>query len=206
MKKSLVVAGLLLAGSSLMADIQPFVGIDLNKVDADVSTKLNGTVTYYGNSVSNLTIDESAKDTAVSGKIGVIIDNSHRTYLSYGKYSDDGGKLTNSLLNYDYLFKTSNEKYRPFVGIHIGQAKYENDNFEISKTGTAYGFQGGIIYDINNNVSLELGASYTTFNAEAKTPTLNASLYNGNLTLSNVNITSEVENASRISIGLNYKF
>ena len=210
MKKSLIVAGILLVGSTLVAgDVKPFIGIDLSRAEADYTSKLNGTVIYYGNSFSNLSVDGTAKDTAFGFKAGAIIDNKHRGYISYGKYSGDDGKLTNILLNYDYLFKSGNDKITPYIGLHAGQSKIEvnlDDDYEISKTGVAYGLQGGLIYHATTNVDLEIGVSYTMIDAEAKSATVNASLYNGNLTLTNVQITSEVENASRAFIGLNYKF
>ena len=210
MKKSLIVAGILLAGSTLVAgDTKPFIGVDISNAEADYTNKINGTITYDGDSLSNLSVDGTAKDTAIGFKAGATLDNKHRVYLSYGKYSDDDGKLTNTLLNYDYLFKSDNAKITPFIGVHAGQSKIEvdlDDDYTISKTGTAYGLQGGLIYHATTNVDLEIGVSYTMIDAEAKSATVNASLYNGDLTLTNVQITTEVENASRAFVGLNYKF
>ena len=209
MKKSLIVASILLAGSTLFAgDIKPFVGIDLSNVEIDYTKEIHNAMNNVDSTLI-LPLNESIKDTAVGFKLGAIILNKHRSYISYIKYSSEDGSAINTLFNYDYLFK-SNEYMTPYIGIHAGRSEIEvelYDDFKISQSGTAYGIQGGIIYNATANIDLEIGVSYTMIDADIiKSPTTNASFNNGKIIFNNVQVTSEVENASRAFVGLNYKF
>ena len=73
MKKSLVMASLVVASTSMMAmDLQYFLGAGANRVDNDSKTTVN--VPSVGISDSS---SDSFKDTGLALKKGVILDKKH---------------------------------------------------------------------------------------------------------------------------------
>lgn len=190
MKKSLILASLLAASSSVMAvDVNYFVGAGIERGEADVSSN-----------IIDLSGFETVKDTTFKFKGGVIVDDIHRVSFSYAGYSDDGTDFDLALLNYDYIIPLE-EKFSLAAGVHFGTADITNayveseikkeTGLDLSMDGLAYGFQGGLLYDITENVQLETGFAYTMYDVD-----LNAA-----------GITFlELDNSTSFSIGLNYKF
>ena len=79
MKKSLVLAGLILAGTSAVAmDTQWLVGLDASRAKVESTIGFSGTATMSGVDYSNLSMDTDDKDTALGLKFGAIFDKSHR--------------------------------------------------------------------------------------------------------------------------------
>lgn len=183
--------------SSLMfgANVEPFVGLDVLSVKAKPEAK--GTV----GGVTGVSDKYNFKDTTFGIKAGAIIDDNHRTYFSYMKASDtlDGEKSSYSLpaINYDYLIK--NDKlngFIPYVGAHIGYGKTKFNSYLKDKSSVDYGLNLGVIKDINEKVSLEVGYRYTYINSESSSSTA----------VPGAVITGKNKDAQAISFGINYKF
>ena len=148
MKRSLVLASLLLVGSVASAtDINYFVAAGVGsghwKVKSDIAGLTSTTVSDNGGSIS------------LDG--GVILDNTHRIGLEYAKYNTTGSSSMYSVgLGYDYLF-TVNKHFQPFVGLAYTVNKYSED---VANTAT-------VTYDTNTVnlttkiASARVGADYT---------------------------------------------
>jgi hypothetical protein len=150
MKKSILAAALLLAGSSVMAlDTQVFVGIDATSAKVDAKYGFTGTATIDGVDYSNLSGSVDDSDTSLGIKAGVILDKSHRIYAYYTQLEPDADGIKTELdiltLNYDYLIDIKNDM-NVYVGAHIGQSDYEALGFDDSSL--MYGVQAGLLYNI----------------------------------------------------------
>lgn len=193
MKKTIVMASLVAASTSMMAmDLQYFLGAGVERIDADFKGTINAPSIGY-------TESESFSDDALSLKLklGVILDKTHRISLSHVNYGiEDGGDFRIILGNYDYLIPL-NEDFRFFAGVHLGNANYEEDS-DLKMSGLAYGVQVGAIYDITKNVEFELGLAYSKYNVDKTI----------NWTDSGVDIEAklEIEDSTSMSAGINYKF
>lgn len=214
MKKSLILAGLLLTSSAVMAaGTEFFVGIDASKSSMDVKetyTVTSGSVTYGGVTYgvgNGTTYEGDGSDTAPSIKFGLIIDDTHKTYIKYGSWKDKWTKVTNTTLNYDYLIKLSSSKIVPFVGANVGYTKVE---VEAEKaTGSTYGIQTGILYPITDKLDFEFTLAYSGYNVDKTytSPTLNGT-YTDGITFNNFvgSAKFEAESSTNIGVGITYKF
>ena len=196
-KKSLVMASLLALGTSAMAiDVQPFVGVGIERTTLDY--KASASALGYSYSYSD---DDS--DTALKLKAGAILDKTHRLSVSHAKYSDNGADVRILLLNYDYLFPI-NEKFNLYAGAHAGQAKYEQDvntaigKIDIDMSGLVYGLQVGALFDITKNIELEAGLAYSKYNVD--------DTISGTYLGVDYSAKSELEDSTSMFIGINYKF
>lgn len=198
MKKSLVMASLVVASTSMMAmDLEYFLGAGAERIDAN----------FKSSSIINIEAngESSIKDTALLLKGGVILDKTHRISLSHAKFSKDIVDVTNIMGNYDYLIPM-NEQFRLYAGLHLGNTKVEvEDGFEdinnnISFSGLAYGTQIGAIYDITKNIEFELGLSYTKFNVERAESEITTT--SGTYSWAKI----ELEDSTSMFAGINYKF
>jgi len=195
MKKSLVMASLVVASTSMMAmDLQYFLGAGANRVDADVKGTLDYSISGQTGGFSGT---ESFKDTGLLLKTGVILDKTHRISLSHINYGiDDGGDFRIILGNYDYLIPV-NENFRFLAGLHLGHANYETDD-DFKMSGLAYGAQVGAIYDITKNIEFELGLAFTKYNVDKST--------NGTILGLDYTEKVELEDSTSMFAGINYKF
>ena len=185
MNKKIIAASLIAASTSMMAmDLQYFLGAGAER--GNVNLKASATVGNISGSIS-----EDSSDTALKLKAGVIVNKEHRVYLSNAKFSNNGGDITLTLINYDYLIPV-NEKSKLFAGVHLGKAKYNEDDFNMS--GSAYGIQTGILYDITKNIEIELGAGYSLYNVDST------------FTDGSDTVKVEIEDSTSMSLGINYKF
>ncbi|MDD4330104.1 MAG: hypothetical protein PHD79_09135 [Aliarcobacter sp.] len=193
MKKTIVMASLVAASTSMMAmDLQYFLGAGAERGDANFKGTINAPSIGY-------TESESFSDDALSLKLklGVILDKTHRISLSHVNYGiEDGGDFRIILGNYDYLIPL-NEDFRFFAGVHLGNANYEEDS-DLKMSGLAYGVQVGAIYDITKNVEFELGLAYTKYNVDKS--------FTGTESGVNYNAKIELEDSTSMSAGINYKF
>ena len=195
MKKSLVMASLVVASTSMMAmDLQYFLGAGANRVDADVKGTLDYSISGQTGGFSGT---ESFKDTGLLLKTGVILDKTHRISLSHTKLSKDGIDSTTILGSYDYLIPLNNE-FRLYAGGHLGNTKVDFDDVDFDMSGLAYGAQVGAIYDITKNVEFELGLAYSKYNVDKS-----ISLSNG---ADFINTELELEDSTSMFAGINYKF
>ena len=197
MKKSLVMAGLVVASTSMMAmDLQYFLGAGVERANANFKADVNAPSIGYSE-----TFKEDYNDTSLKLKVGVIIDKAHRISLSHSKFSGTDTDVTIILGNYDYLMPI-NDEFRLYAGLHLGNAEYKETNIGTLGTakisGLAYGAQVGAIYDITKNIEFELGLAYTKYNLDKTF----------NWTDSGEDITAkiELEDSTSMFAGLNFKF
>lgn len=216
MKKSLILAGLIAASSSMMAmNIEYFGGVDLSKADAKVKDTVNltggiltlGSTTY--NTVGSESWSYSSDDTAPAFKLGVILDETHRIYLRYGKYDGvESSEMKLTTLNYDYMFSNFKNEYKivPYVGAFVGHGKLETEIGDGS--GNIYGLDAGFVVPITKNIEFDFNLAYMKSNIDATTSWSNVNATEGNITLTNVsgNYDVEVRNATIANFGINFKF
>jgi opacity protein-like surface antigen len=150
MKKSLVLASLLLASSSAMAS-DYFVGINSTNFDSKATASgVDAGVAY------NET--DSEKDKNFSLKVG-IIDAEKRMYFKTGKVFDkEGIEYSTMSLNYDKFF-TTNGKFTPFIGAGVGYGTIDILNV-IDDTALELGIRVGSLINIDSKSSLEIGYAY----------------------------------------------
>ena len=192
MKKSLVMATLVAASTSMMAmDLQYFLGAGVERGDMNGKYSLNVSNGYSEND----SISDDASDLKL--KLGMILNKTHRISLSHINYGiDDGGDFRIILGNYDYLIPV-NENFRFLAGLHLGHANYETDD-DFKMSGLAYGAQVGAIYDITKNIEFELGLAFTKYNVDKST--------NGTILGLDYTEKVELEDSTSMFAGINYKF
>ncbi len=147
MKKNIIVAGVLLASSTVFAlDTDYFIGAGFERMKGDVSATATSTATINGVPLSStVSTTETLKDNGVRLKAGVILNNAHRISLNHSMHSEEGIDLDLSTVNYDYMIAL-NQKFNFLVGAHLGQADCKVENSVINMDGLAYGVQTGITY------------------------------------------------------------
>ena len=193
MKKTIVMASLVAASTSMMAmDLQYFLGAGATRVDANLNEKGS-----LSNGVQTISFNDSYdfKDTALSLKAGIILDKTHRISLSHTKFSKDDTDARNILGSYDYLIPLK-EEFRLYAGLHAGNTKVEVDGD--SASGLAYGAQVGAIYDITKNIEFELGLAYSKYNVDKS--------YSGTIGTISYDYKVELEDSTSMFAGINYKF
>ena len=196
MKKSLVMASLVVASTSMMAmDLQYFLGAGVERGDADYNVKASGSNGVSINDSDNMT------DTTLKLKVGAILNKTHRISISHSKFGEEDTDVTVILGNYDYLIPINNE-FRLYAGVHAGNGEYKETNIDglgtAKMSGLAYGAQIGAIYDITKNVEFEVGLAYTRYNIDKTYQ----------WTDSGVDIIAkmEIEDSTSMFAGINYKF
>lgn len=201
MKKSLIVASLLMIGTSsalVAAEMGNawFVGGEFGgmSMDTKISGQVNGT---------DINEKETVNSTYEGIKVGKYFDFG-RVYgnLAYQNKKNDLSSYTFGL-GYDYLFKNKSA-VTPFIGLNASysKAKYDNDNakeFEIDKPkGFNYGPEAGLIYSITKNTEFEIGVRYMISDVK--------DTYSVNDGVDNINVKLESEKVIQYYVGLNYKF
>lgn len=199
MKKTLVMASLIAASTSMMAmDVQYFLGAGAERVNADYKGNVN--IPSVGVSSD---ISDDMSDTGLLLKAGVILDKTHRISLSHAKFGKEDTDVSVVLGNYDYLIPV-NAQFRLYTGLHIGNASYKEtntgltDNDTLKMSGLVYGAQVGAIYDITKNIEFELGLAYSKYNVDKS--------FSGTISGVNYNANIEFEHSTAMFAGLNYKF
>lgn len=193
-KLGIVVASLIVASTYASAvDVEYFIG---------AGTEFSKTKHKFTSPSEDSGVN--IKDTSLKLKTGVILDKTHRIYLSYSKASDKFNEtgshtklsVTSILANYDYLYAITDD-FRVGPGLHLGSAKFHNkgydssDRWDVSKSGFAYGAQVSAIYDITKNVEFEVGASYTKHNS---------------IKIVDGSETDKIKNTTALYTGINFKF
>lgn len=216
MKKSFILASLIMASTSMMAtSLEYFGGIDLSRADANVKDTVNltggtlsvGSTTY--NTVGSESWTYDSDDTAPAIKLGIILDETHRIYLKYGNYDgENSSEMKITTLNYDYMFSNlkNDLKIVPYVGTFLGHGKLET---EIGNgSGAVYGVDAGFVVPITKNIEFDFNLAYMKSNIDANTTWSNINGTYGNATLTNVsgNYEVEVRNATIANFGINFRF
>jgi len=197
MKKSFVLASLLLVGSTgvMAANIgETVIGVEFGAMH----TSSTGTAT-------NLTTNVSGSATSS--------DNTTYEALKFGKYfgfgrvgamfghgnSKDGVSSNYLGVSYDYMFYNQG-KFTPFVGASLSYAKATatGDGFMVDETGFNYGGELGVIYDIAKNIELELGARFLASNMSGN----DTQTISGNP----IKVNIDIDNIQQYYFGVNYKF
>jgi outer membrane protein W len=160
MKKSLILASLLLAGTSVVAN-DYFVGLEYLNMDMPESVTLNGV---------NVSPTPHGKDTNFNLKFGIDNIAQGKIYLQTGKLfsivDSDGDKVeySSTSINYDYYLPLKSNNIQPYIGAGIGYGKYY-PYAEHSNSDTDLNFKIGASYTTNNNFQFELGYKYVKTNA-----------------------------------------
>ena len=183
MKKSLVLASLLLVGSTsvMAASNGVYVGADIG------STHYDGTVSARGTSATT-----SESDGSQTLKVGYYLDTHNRIDAFYQHINIDDGKAYTTGIGYDYLI--GENKFKPFVGAILGYGSAKDDAGTLNISGTIYGAQAGLNYSINDNFSVEAGYRYMKSNMD------------DDIVVSGVNFNVEIDPISNWFVGVNYKF
>lgn len=198
MKKSLIVASLLLVSSSALVaadmDNSWFVGGEFGGMN--MKTKVTETI---------LGVTDTSKDTTNATyeaiKVGKYFEYG-RVYGTLGKQNEKDNISSTSLgLGYDYLFRNKSE-FTPFIGINASYTKGKIDDADLKllsmdkPKGFNYGLEAGLVYAVAKSVELEVGVRYMLSNVEdtfsMASPAVSAKI--------------ETENVTQYYVGLNYKF
>jgi len=184
MKKSLIVASLLLVGGSALVAAEGsgwYTGIEAG------NTKMDFSMSALGVSSSGDTDGSSA-----TLKVGYYFDANQRASTWYHKIKKADGvdKAEAYGLNYDYLFGTS--AFKPFLGAVVGYQSYKEA--ELKLNGLVYGAQAGLNYAMTSNLSAEIGYRYLISNAD------------DNIVVLGIPVKVEADKIKTWYVGLNYKF
>ena len=193
MKKSIVVASLLMIGSSALmaADMGNgwFMGAEFGGMDI----KMKATASSSG-TVASAT--DTMNTTYESLKIGKYFDNSRLyTTINYENKKDDFSSWIWGL-GYDYLIKNSSS-ITPFIGANVSYVKGKVDDIPIldKPAGFAAGVEAGFIYALSSKAEIEAGIRY-----------MNISNVKDSASISGVSAKLEGKTATQYYLGLNYKF
>lgn len=197
MKKSLIVAGLLLAGSSLLADDanKLFVGIGANIGTGEQTASIAGI---------SATVDGDYDSMPIT--FGYITSDEDRFKISYQKinadYSSDGETYKEEYTGFDFDYDWTIQSWKstkilPYVGVGVDFYNYEQTAQYLvgdeDLNGVSLNLNAGILYQPIDNIDIELGYKFKHINLQ------DIRLLSG--------YTLELEDdISSIYIGLNYKF
>ncbi len=192
MRKSIVVASLVMMGSALMAADMGngwFMGTEFGGMDI----KMKATASSGGTTAS---ITDTMNTTYESIKVGKYFDNSRiYTALNYQNKKDDFSSWTWGL-GYDYLIKNSSS-ITPFIGANVSYIKGKVDDMPVldKPAGFAAGVEAGFIYALSSKTELEAGIRY-----------MNISNVEDSASISGVSVKLEGKTATQYYLGINYKF
>ena len=193
MKKNIVVASLLMMGSSALiaADMGNswFMGTEFGGMDI----KMKATASSGGTTAS---VTDTMNTTYESLKIGKYFDNSRMyTALNYQNKKDDFSSWTWGL-GYNYLIKNSSS-ITPFIGANVSYIKGKVDDMPVldKPAGFAAGVEAGFIYALSSKTELEAGIRY-----------MNISNVEDSASISGVSVKLEGKTATQYYLGINYKF
>lgn len=192
MRKSLIVASLLLASASTIVAAETnnswFVGGEFGAQNM----KFDTTATEAGVTEND---KNSINSTYEALKIGKYFEFG-RVYGSLGKQNekDDFSSYTIGL-SYDYLLKNTSA-WTPFLGINASytKGKIDDEDINIKPKGFNYGAETGLIYAVSKNTELEVGIRYLFSNVD------DSFSYDG------MDGKIEGDHVIQYYLGLNYKF
>lgn len=190
MKKSLVVASLLVLGvSSAVADVKSYVGASAGVAWDKVDTKANAGV---------ISASASKRKSAFLPqlKIGAIYNDTHRISAVYTPSIHSDAKIHRLLGSYDYILKAGDSS-KLYAGLHAGYTKANMDDGP-DASGAAYGLQAGYIHDISDSLEFELGAMYTRYSVDKSYTDSNFGFP--------IEVKYELKDTISTFVGINYKF
>lgn len=183
MKK--IIWSALFAGKLLVANNSLYIGVD-------------GGVTWAVSKTSIPSLDfyesEKSHGSSETFKVGYYLNDNNRINGFYHKINGSDAKVYGA--GYDYLI--GDTVLKPFIGGMVGYSSFKDDGDNITPAtnlrGNIFGFQAGIDYTINKNISIEAGGRYLKSYA---TQTINDA---------GTDITFKVDPMHNLFIGANYKF
>ena len=193
--------------TTVSAEPQFFIGADMVRHTTHASLVFEGSATVNNVSYARYALYGSDNDTSPNFKAGMI-DKDYRVYVNFDKAYDEYTVSYSSVnLNYDRFFNISTQTDL-YVGGHIGQGEF--GILGRKDSGFQFGFQAGLIQNITENISFEVGYKYTIASAVIEqSGSGSGSIYvNGQ----NVNYsysgtaTAKVKNTAALLVGVNYKF
>ena len=94
-------------------------------------------------------------------RTGVYLDDNNRLYGTYSYNADDSSSQQSFIVSYDYLVPLGSSRLNWFIGASVGSnhVSPEADNIS-SDNNFVWGGQTGIIFNITDNLSTELGYRY----------------------------------------------
>ena len=175
-----------------------FIGV--NYFDSKVTSSESGTINIGATTydISNSTLNTNS----LGLKFG-IIDDFSRYSISILKQSKESTIDYNAMrIGYDYLF-ISDYSYIPYLGIGLGKGKLSSELFGDADV-NEYILQAGMIINLLSSIDVEIGMEYSKLSSSTSI-TNGTGTYLGD-SFTNLNATSEQENTTSISLGINYKF
>jgi opacity protein-like surface antigen len=197
MKKSIIVASLVLLGSTSLVMANDamkdwFIGGEFGGMGMKIKTSGTDGTTPFNESD---TLDTSYETL----KMGKYFDFG-RVYGAFSLQNKKDSVSSHSLgVGYDYLIENQSD-FTPFVGVNIGYTKADI-GIAILKTagldkpdGFYYGVGAGVLYPVADNLEVELGARYVGTSVD------------DNWAVAPASIKVEAESFTQYYIGLNYRF
>lgn len=187
MKKSLLLASLLLIGSTniMAAKVgEVGVGLEYGVLNSDAVSRTNG-----------VSADGDLDTTFQALRIGKYYDYG-RLGASIGTVNKDAGTDGQFIgVSYDYMFYNDG-KIIPFVGLTAAYSwnEWEGSGISIDHDGLQYGVEAGIVYELSGTIDLELGGRYLESNVD------------GTKTVGATTIELDVDSAVQYYISIGYKF
>ena len=91
-----------------------------------------------------------------------------RTMFTLNYFDSDEHNVEKLFLSVDYFFLKSNmvENYaiQPYLGVNLGYMNFESTG--VDADGFLYGFQGGLILDVTEEISFDVGYRYSLSSAD----------------------------------------
>jgi hypothetical protein len=197
---------------AVASEVKPFVGLDLSMAQATLKNSFSvtsGSIDVGSVNVpagSSASAKEDINTNAFALKFGAILQSGDRLYLKKATYSKNDGELDLLTIHYDHVFhKTAS--LNAYVGGHLGQARYDQDNF-FDSSSTAYGIQFGLIAPMDKNVEFEASFGYTFLNISGSEEETGLNGSAGVVTFNNASLKAEqeIDTATTINLGINYRF
>lgn len=184
MKKTVVMASLmLLVGSSAFAGKPGDIvgGFEFGGLKSDASSSVNG-----------VKADGDLSTTYEAIRVGKYYDFG-RIGANAGLMNKDNGTDGKFMgVSYDYMFYNKSQ-LTPFIGASLSYS-WNEANYDIKHDGWEFGPEIGIVYDLSNQVELELGVRYLKTNIDGSKNVL------GN------DVKVDVDSVVQYYIGIGYKF
>ncbi|CAA6819450.1 MAG: Unknown protein [uncultured Sulfurovum sp.] len=138
-----------------ITESQKFIGIEagISEVQGGIASEIDGS---------------TSKGTTFGLRVGARAEE-WRTLFSVNNFDDEGRNVEKLLLAVDYLFLGEDAlvdyAMQPYIGLNAGYANYES--LGVDEDGFLYGGQAGIIVDIVEELSLDIGFRYSLSSSDA---------------------------------------
>lgn len=151
-KIGMVLLGTLLSGSLYAVDIkesQKFIGVEVSMTEVQ------------GDGPSDIASNTSS-GTSIGLRLGAQ-NGEWRTTVGLNYFDAEGRNVEKLYGAVDYFFLSTDVGgslvFNPFLGFTVGYANYESN--EVDEDGFTYGGQVGLMVDVYDSVSLDVGYRYT---------------------------------------------